>query len=218
MLCPSTPAAPSLASTLNQAASSVAGAYTLSIRLYQCPPLTPFSSADTMRSVHTEASTHDHLVRVSAPCLALAGTLGALCASGPDISHPPSCPPSLGAALLSALSAAPSRLRYYAGSDPCRASPARQVSPVHPRCLPDIPSPPTLVHPDVTCLSPRASGRVVATQASPQMSRLADTRRRIGFVILRAARSPPAALHPASGPPIQRLDPRRRSCLRLHMR
>jgi len=34
------------------------------------------------------------------------------------------------------------------------------------------------------------------------------SRRRIGFVILRAALSPPAASHPAS---------QRRSCLRLHM-
>jgi len=40
------------------------------------------------------------------------------------------------------------------------------------------------------------------------MSRLAATRRRIGFVILRAARSPPAAPHLAS---------RRRSCLQLHV-
>ena len=44
-------------------------------------------------------------------------------------------------------------------------------------------------------------------QASPRMSRLAATCRRIGFVILRAAFSPPVALHPAS---------QRRSYLRLH--
>jgi len=44
-------------------------------------------------------------------------------------------------------------------------------------------------------------------QASPQMSRLAATCRRIGFVILRAAFSPPVAPHPAS---------QRRSYLRLH--
>ena len=40
------------------------------------------------------------------------------------------------------------------------------------------------------------------------MSRLAAPRRRNGFVILRAVRSPPAASHPVS---------RRRSCLRLHV-
>jgi hypothetical protein len=44
-------------------------------------------------------------------------------------------------------------------------------------------------------------------QASPRMSRLAATCRRIGFVILRAAFSPPIAPHPAS---------QRRSYLRLH--
>jgi len=44
-------------------------------------------------------------------------------------------------------------------------------------------------------------------QASPRMSRLAATCRRIGFVTLRAAFSPPVAPHPAS---------QRRSYLRLH--
>lgn len=43
-------------------------------------------------------------------------------------------------------------------------------------------------------------------QASPLMSRLADTLGRNGFVILRTGRSPPVALHPAS---------RRRSYSRL---
>ena len=43
-------------------------------------------------------------------------------------------------------------------------------------------------------------------KASPLASRLAETPGRIGFVILRTGRSPPAALHPAS---------RRRSCSRL---
>src|SRR3981189_1803613 len=102
MLCLSTPAAPSLTWPFSQPASSVAGAYTLSIRLYQCPPLTPFSSADTMRSVQIEASTHDQL-RASAPCLALTGTAGAFACISPSIPHPPSCPPSLGTALLSVL-------------------------------------------------------------------------------------------------------------------
>src|SRR5205814_10557018 len=43
-------------------------------------------------------------------------------------------------------------------------------------------------------------------QASPRMSRLATASRRIRFVILRTASSPPVALHPAS---------RRRSYLQL---
>src|SRR5512145_3331249 len=73
--CPSTPAAPRLASTFTQAALSVAGANTLSINENHLPPLTPLPRADSMRSVHTEASTHDRLppsVEVSAPCLATA--------------------------------------------------------------------------------------------------------------------------------------------------
>src|SRR5215470_7873393 len=91
MLCPSTPAAPALARTFSQAAASVAGACTLSIKLYQRPPLTPFSSADTMRSVHTEASTHDQS-RASAPCLVLADTAGALPCLIAEFPSPPSCP------------------------------------------------------------------------------------------------------------------------------
>src|SRR5262245_60372286 len=73
--CPSTPAAPRLASTFAQAALSVAGANTLSINENHLPPLTPLSRADSMRSVHTEASTHGRVplaVAVSAPCLATA--------------------------------------------------------------------------------------------------------------------------------------------------
>ena len=130
-LCPSTPAAPPLAQTLVPAASSTAGAYTLSIRLNQRPPLTPFSSADTMRSVQTEASTHDQS-RASAPCVALAGTVDALSCLIPSVPHPPSCPafPRRGFALRASRGSSP--LRYYAGSDPCRASPARQVSPFRP--------------------------------------------------------------------------------------
>jgi hypothetical protein len=46
------------------------------------------------------------------------------------------------------------------------------------------------------------------TQASPRMDRLAAPRRRNGFVILQAVRSPPAASHPVS---------RRSSSLRLHV-
>jgi hypothetical protein len=42
------------------------------------PPMTPLSSAATMRSLHSEASTHDRYGPfVSAPCLTLTGTSGA---------------------------------------------------------------------------------------------------------------------------------------------
>src|SRR6516225_3843461 len=162
MLWPSTPAAPSLAHTFSQAASSVSGAYTLSIRLYQRPPLTPLTSADTMRSVQTVSSTHDQL-RASAPCVALAGTANAFCDSFRSIPHLPSYPPSLGAALLSALFAAHHR-----------CSTMRAVTPAVPRsttglsgpsaCLLDIQSPTTSCARNVTCLSPRASDRSFRTR------------------------------------------------------
>jgi len=167
------------------------------------PPLTPLSSADTMRSVQTEASAHDQS-RASAPCVALAGTAGALCAPIMSCTHPPSCPPSLGAALLSALFVAHRHCGTMRALTPAARSHARQVSPLTLRCLPNIPSPTTPCARTSLCQSPQ---RVRPVEASPHMSRLAATRRRIGFVILRAARSLPAAPHPAS---------RRRSCLQLH--
>src|SRR5260370_21092169 len=102
MLCLSTPAAPLLAQTFSQAASSVAGANTLSIKLYQRPPLTPLTSANTIRSVQTVASIHLS-VWASAPCLALAGTADAPVCFDPVIAYPPSYPPSLGVVFLPTL-------------------------------------------------------------------------------------------------------------------
>src|SRR5438105_9550733 len=105
MLCRSTPAAPALARTFSQAASSVADAHTLSIKLYQRPPLTPLTSADTMRSVHTEASAHDQS-RASAPCLAVSGTPGAVLALVRSSRICLPAPPSLAPVLLPAAAAA----------------------------------------------------------------------------------------------------------------
>ena len=89
-----------------------------------------------MRSLHTAASTHVHFpARVSAPCVALAGTADAwlsLCHSV-SLTLLPSCLPSLGAALLSALLAGFfSPLRYHEGSDSCSAH-LRRRSPRLPR-------------------------------------------------------------------------------------
>ena len=42
--------------------------------------------------------------------------------------------------------------RYYAGSDPCPALASRQVSPLTPLCLPDIPPPNTSCRPNVAFL------------------------------------------------------------------
>jgi hypothetical protein len=155
-----------------------------------------------MRSVQTEASTHDQ--RVSAPRVALAGTADAVACFIPFVPHPLSCPPSLDAALLSALSGAHRPCGTMRALPPVGLSQVRQVSPLTLHCLPDIPSPTTSCARTSLCQSPQ---RVRSVKASPSMSRLAATRRRIGFVILRAVRSLPAASHPAS---------RRRSCLPLH--
>jgi len=166
--------------------------------------------ADTVRSVHTEASAHDQggRFRLSAPCVALAGTAGAVCASILSFTHPPSCPPSLGTALLSVLLAAHRRCSTMRALTPARRSHARQVSSLTPLCLPDIPSPPT------SCASNVAfavtSARPMVPQRAPGFANprgLANTHRRIGFVTLRAIRSPPVTSHPAS---------RRRSYLQLH--
>src|SRR5271154_3777728 len=93
MLCPSTPAAPLLARTFVQAAASVLGANTLSINAYHLPPLTPLTSADSMRFVQIVASAHDKSRAALSPCVASS----ALPAWWLDsvIAHPPSYPPSL---------------------------------------------------------------------------------------------------------------------------
>ena len=95
----------------------------------------------------------------------------------------------------------------YASSDSC---PAR----THPTGLSasfaspsEHPTPNHIVRLDIA-LSVTSAYRVdPKAQASPCSSRLATSRRRNGFVILQAARSPLVALHPAS---------RRRSYHRLH--
>ena len=61
-------------------------------RRHYLPPSTPFTSADTIRSVQIEASTHDQSPPVSAPCLALAGTVGAAICLSLSVTFPPSCP------------------------------------------------------------------------------------------------------------------------------
>ena len=127
MLSPSTPAAPLLACTLCQDTFSVVGAITLSIRLYHLPPLTPLSSADSMRGVQIEASTHDRSRRLmaSAPCVALSA-LAVLVCLGPSVTYPPSYPPSLGPVLLPVPPATLRRAqRYNEGSDswPARTRP-----------------------------------------------------------------------------------------------
>ena len=145
-------------------------------------PWTPLPSAANIRSVHTEASTHDHSrPPVSATCLALPDTVAAALALCLNINFasPPSCPASLRAGLLPA-PLAPLRLtlrqgyappalrrdvsanaaftiqstyRYYQGSDSCAGSPPTQVSPLTARYLPGVPSPNTSGNPVSVCFA-----------------------------------------------------------------
>ena len=86
------------------------------------PPMTPLSSAATMRSLHSEASTHDRYGPfVSAPCLTLTGTSGATlcsrCGSHASTFLPPF--PRRDFAFR-AFSGSPPQ-RYYGDSDSCTA-------------------------------------------------------------------------------------------------
>ena len=125
----------------------------------------------------------------------------------PHFPHPPSCPafPRRGFALRA--SRGLRRCGTMRALTPAARSHTRQVSPFTPLRLPSIPPPTTSCARASLCQSPQRAQPALADQASPGMSRLAASRRRIGFVILRAALSLPAALHLAS---------LRRSCLRLH--
>ena len=184
-----------------------AGEPILSIRLYHRPPLTPLSSADTMRSVQTEASTHDQLrgfCTFSSPCGHCRCSLCSVSVHSASTFLPTF--PRRGFAIRAFRGSSP--LQYYAGSDSCRASPARQVSPFHPLAF-------RASNPQPRCAPARhvlITSCVRSVPFSPRLRhtsrRLAATPRRIGFVILQAARSPPAAPHHVS---------RRRSCLRLHV-
>jgi hypothetical protein len=111
--------------------------------------------------------------------------------------------PRRGFAFRASRSSSP--LQYYAGSDSCPAL-ARQAGLFAYSALPSgHPAPNHVVLPNIALSV--TSARPVGFPGFARPSRLAATRRRNGFVILRAIRSPPVALHPAS---------RRRSYLRLH--
>ena len=113
------------------------------------PLMTPLTSAANMRSLHFEASTHDHSrPRVSALCVVLSDTGNALlslylCV---EFTYPPSCLPSLGAVLLPALFAAfgrcgtmkaltPAQLTYHAGLPAYLATPSCRSVSNHVGCL-----------------------------------------------------------------------------------
>ena len=133
--------------------------------------MTPFSSAANMRSLHCEASTHDQSRPcVSALCVVLSDTGSAwlsLCLSV-ELPYPPSCLPSLGAALLSALFAAyhrcgtmkaltPAPLTHSAGLPAYLATPSCRSVSNHVGCL-DIASPTTPACPAFFGLRPGIAG------------------------------------------------------------
>ena len=158
-------------------------------------PLTPLTSADTMRAVQIEASTHrQSRRRASVSCLAVSGTAEASPCSIPDLPSPSSCLPSLGPVLLAvplaargvgtmkALTPVPSL--WATGLSAYLALPSRHSDPIH------------AIRP-MAALSV-ASAPPVASRLRHGMSRLATKSRRNRFVILRTASSPPVALHLAS--------------------
>jgi hypothetical protein len=100
------------------------------------------TSADTIRSVHTQASIHVSL-RTSAPCSPCGHYRRFLCFR---TGHRASTflPPFPRRGFATHAFRRSSRLRYYEGSDSCRTSPVRQASPFHLSCLPSIQPPTTL--------------------------------------------------------------------------
>ena len=170
------------------------------------PPMTPFSSAANMRSLHSEVSTHDRSRPcVSALCVVPSDTgsaLLSLCLSV-ELSYPPSCLPSLDAVLLSALLAAlhrcgtmkaltPAPLTYGAGLPAYLATSSCRSISNHVGCL-DIASPTTPACPASFGLRPGIAGssQLPAESSSFAYLPVPSTADR------RTDTSPPVALHAA---------------------
>jgi hypothetical protein len=152
----------------------------------------PVTRAANIRSVHTDDSTQARSrgSRVWHACVAVAGT-DALGISPPSVlvfTDQPSCPPSLGAALLSALLVRPrstlgrgsppgisrtgvsamsalgrpvANLHYYAGSDSCQRSPAPTGLPAY-LASPSRRSTPNHVMPPVDRFTRRSTASTVS--------------------------------------------------------
>ena len=98
------------------------------------PPVTPFPSASNMRSLHSEASTHDRFGPfASAPCLTLTGTAGAAPSLCVVVSHASTfLSPFPQSGFASRSSQRVTSQRYYEDSDSCAAH-LRRRSPRLPR-------------------------------------------------------------------------------------
>jgi len=176
---------------------------------------TPLTRADSIRSVHTAASTPATVCGASAPCAAVSGIPGAVCALVVVFTLPPSYPPFPRPGLCCpgfSRSVWTGPQRYYAGSDSSPARTRRQGLSASFALPSEHPAPNHIVCLDIALTVTSAHRAGTSAQASPCSSRLATSRRRNGFVILQAARSPPVAPHPASRIPAVG----RRSYLRLH--
>ena len=151
---------------------------TLSTKLNHLPPLTPLTSADTMRSVQIEASAHPRGGFESVcPLLSLSRHCRDFLCRHPDSAPPTPCLPSLGMVLLATPLAA-ARQRYYEGSDSCRGHPPRQVSSLTSPCLPDIPTPTTRAVRWSLCQSPQRH-RLLPGFATNEQARHSATPNRV---------------------------------------
>jgi len=166
----------------------------LSIRLYHLRPSTPFTSADTMRSVQIAASTPG-IPAVSVPCLVCFDTVGAVICLSLDFSHPPSCPAFPQPGFASRASRGFHRFGTMRALTPARIRPTGQVSSLISHTRPNVP-PPTTGTTRTSFHSPNQRVRCVSGFAFSQRARRRVLPNRVR--LLRTASSPPIALHPVS--------------------
>jgi hypothetical protein len=186
----------------------------LSIRLNHFPPFTPCSRAANIRSVQADRSTQSHRFQVSPACLASAGTVAGCVSICLSIAYPPSCHPFAPPAL-------PGFIATMGGSDSCAAGssspsgenehrPFRRTGlPTYMFGLPEHSVPSHLARPRHRFCTQPFSVTGFRNRSLPDCRPGALSRSglhhceagsslrpgRIGFVILRTARSPPVALH-----------------------
>jgi len=114
--------------------------------VYQTVPTPSFDAVDQRRhhAIRPDGRFHPRPVAGFCTLCSPRGHCRCCLCSHPFLPPPPSCPafPRRGFATRAFHGSLP--LQYYAGSDSCRASPARQASPVHLSRLPSIQPPPTL--------------------------------------------------------------------------
>ena len=139
------------------------------------------------------ASAPASMGRASAPCAALSGIPGAVCASVVVFTSPPSCPPFLGPVYAARASRGLRHCGPMRALSPGGLALTRQVSPLPLRCLPSIQPPTTTWASTSLCQSPQ---RIEPGLTPENCSR----RETPGFASMRQARrtTPPKRVrHPA---------------------